>query len=78
MFILDNHRPLHLANIYSKHSVVAFDDMYHPEDDYDVDSLPSEGSDMSGAFSSDDESKSSEEEDDEDDEDDDFEGVSVL
>ena len=53
MFILDNHRPLHLANIYSKYSVVVFDDTFNPEDgDYDEDSLPSDGSDLSGGISS--------------------------
>jgi len=72
---VDNHRPLHLANIYSKHSVVAFDDMYLPEEDYDMQSLPSEGSDLSGALSSDDESRSSEEGEEDDEEGSDFEEV---
>ena len=57
--------------------MVAFDDMYQPDEDYDVGSLPSEGSDLSGALSSDDESRSSEEEGDEEDGSD-FDGVSFL
>ena len=62
MFILDNHRPLHLANIYSKHSVVVFDDTFDPSGEYDMDSLPSEGSDLSGGLSSSESEHSSEDE----------------
>jgi cell division control protein 45 len=42
-YILDNHRPIHLKNIYSRHSVVVFDeaDANEVEDD-----LPSEASEM--------------------------------
>ena len=43
--IFDNHRPLHLANIYSRHSVVVFEDadmmeadsIYIPSDHSDAD-----------------------------------------
>ena len=57
-FILDNHRPLHLANIYSRHSVVVFDDTFMPEED-DMESLPCDGTDLSGGISSSDSDSSS-------------------
>lgn len=68
VFILDNHRPLHLANIYSKHSVVVFDDNYDAGED-DSDSLPSDGSELSGGISSSDSEGSSSDDDAEDEED---------
>lgn len=70
VFILDNHRPLHLANIYSKHSVVVFDDSYDAGED-DAESLPSDGSELSGGNSSSD-SEGSSSEGDEGEEDDDM------
>ena len=75
-FIMDNHRPLHLANIYSRHSVVVFDDTYDVNGDEeeggggDTGSIPCDGSDLSGGISSSDsDDSSSEEEDDGEDED---------
>eukprot|EP00601_Ochromonadales_sp_CCMP2298_P023415 CAMPEP_0173300684 /NCGR_PEP_ID=MMETSP1143-20121109/17362_1 /TAXON_ID=483371 /ORGANISM="non described non described, Strain CCMP2298" /LENGTH=165 /DNA_ID=CAMNT_0014241093 /DNA_START=262 /DNA_END=756 /DNA_ORIENTATION=- len=57
-YILDNHRPLHLGNIYSPESVVVFDDTYDPDGEL---SLPSDGADLSGSGSdSDEESQESE------------------
>lgn len=58
-FIIDNHRPYHLANIHSNHSVVVFRDT--TEEDYEG---PSDGSDLS---SGDDMSSSDEDDDDDDD-----------
>jgi hypothetical protein len=40
--LLDNHRPLHLANVYSRYNVVVLDDGSIGADD-----LPSDGSDLS-------------------------------
>ena len=72
-FILDNHRPLHLANIYSRHSVVVFDDTFDPQgDEYENEGggqdVPCDGSDLSGGISSSDGESSSEEEEDEEEE----------
>jgi hypothetical protein len=58
-FILDNHRPLHLANIYSRHSVVVFDDTFDPNEDEGDNQVPCDGSDLSGGLSSSDDSDSS-------------------
>lgn len=41
-FLLDNHRPLHLSNVYSRYNVVVLDDGSIRNDD-----LPSDGSDIS-------------------------------
>jgi cell division control protein 45 len=42
-FILDNHRPVHLANIHSNHQVVVLNDGSIVDDN-----VPSDGSDLSG------------------------------
>lgn len=65
-YILDNHRPIHLKNIYSRHNVVVFDDA----DANDIeDDLPSEASEMASDVGDDDmDLESSDEEVDEDDE----------
>ena len=65
-FILDNHRPFHLANIHSRHNVVVFDHSEEIEEDNQDAALPSDGSELSGASGDD----TSEEDDDEDDEED--------
>lgn len=57
-FIIDNHRPVHLANIHSNHNVVVLNDGSISED------FPSDGSDLSV-----DNSQSSSNEDNDDDED---------
>ena len=45
VFIMDNHRPIHLENIYSAHNVVIFDNQADIEDNqYD---MPSDGSILS-------------------------------
>ena len=41
-FILDNHRPVHLANIHSRHNVVVLDN-----ESMNWEDIPSEGSDLS-------------------------------
>lgn len=46
-FILDNHRPIHLKNIYSRHNVVVFDENFQPNDPDFEDDVPSEASEMS-------------------------------
>lgn len=54
-FILDNQRPIHLANVYSRHNVVIFDDEIGSknegendnDDIYDNRSIPSNGSILS-------------------------------
>lgn len=46
-FILDNHRPIHLKNYYSKHNVVVFGG---PSDFQDI---PSDGSELSSEHSED-------------------------
>jgi cell division control protein 45 len=51
-FLLDNHRPLHLANVYSRYNVVVLDD-----GSIEAGDLPSDGSDLS---SDDDDSNSDE------------------
>ena len=56
--IFDNHRPLHLANIYSRHSIVVFDDAIEIENDSAY--IPSDHSDAEEASESDDESSDSE------------------
>jgi hypothetical protein len=58
-FILDNHRPLHHANIYYRHSVVVFDDTFDPNEDEGDNQVPCDGSDLSGGLSSSDDSDSS-------------------
>jgi cell division control protein 45 len=55
--IFDNHRPLHLANIYSRHSVVVFDDASEIENDSAY--IPSDHSDAEDASESDEESSDS-------------------
>jgi hypothetical protein len=45
VFVMDNHRPFHLANIHSRHQVVVFDDANEIEADYGF--MPSDGSDVS-------------------------------
>lgn len=60
-FILDNHRPFHLANIHSRHNVVIFDDSQEIDDDHHNGVIPSDGSESSGASDDD----TSEEDDDE-------------
>lgn len=42
---MDNHRPIHLANVYSRYNVVVFDD-YCNENESD-DFVPSDGSVLS-------------------------------
>lgn len=58
-FILDNHRPIHLANLYSRHSVVVFDDTFDPYDDDGDQNIPCDGSDLSGGLSSSDDDSAS-------------------
>jgi len=65
VFVLDNHRPFHLANIYSRYSVVVFDDTFDELQEEGLESIPSDGSDVSGELSS------NEDDDDDDDDDDD-------
>lgn len=69
-FILDNHRPLHLANIYSRHSVVVFDDRLSQADEQEgyQDDVPCDGSDLSGGITSSDDESESESDADEDEE----------
>jgi len=64
-YVLDSHRPFHLANVHAGRNVVLFWDKQWEED------LPSDGDDLSGRDSS-----SSEEESDDDDEDEDTESES--
>lgn len=59
-YILDNHRPIHLKNIYSRDNVVVFDEEFYPDDDND---LPSEASEMSSVVGEDDSGLESEEDD---------------
>jgi cell division control protein 45 len=63
--IFDNHRPLHLANIYSRHSVVVFEDA----DMMEADSIyiPSDHSDADEASDSAEANSESDEDDDNDD-----------
>lgn len=51
--MLDNHRPLHLANVYSRYNVVVLDD-----GSIGADELPSDGSDLSSDDDDDDEDDS--------------------
>ncbi len=49
VFLLDNHRPLHLKNVYSRHTIVVFDDTIEPTDfdaDNQYDDIPSEASNV--------------------------------
>ena len=49
-FILDNQRPIHLANVYSRHNVVVFDDNQEGNtrtEHNENDSMPSDGSVLS-------------------------------
>ena len=62
--IFDNHRPLHLGNIHSRHAVVVFDDA--SEIDADSAFIPSDHSDDDEASESEKESSDSDEGDDED------------
>lgn len=65
-YILDNHRPIHLKNIYSRHNVVVFDDADANEIEDDI---PSEASEMASDVGDDDmDLESSDDEVDEDDE----------
>lgn len=73
--MLDNHRPIHLKNIYSRHNVVIFDDtLLDADDEQDV---PSEASEMSSVAadesSLDSDSTPSDNDDEEEDEEDEFE-----
>lgn len=61
-FIMDHHRPIHLANIHSEHQTVVFD-----SDDIDDDGIPSDGSILSAG-----EMDTTSEEEEEDDDDDDI------
>ena len=65
-FILDNHRPIHLGNIYSLHNVVIFDD--ESEINADRDFIPSDASDISSGEDRSDEESSDEEDKDDDEE----------
>lgn len=58
-FVMDNHRPLHLANIYSAFAVTVFCDIGVPGDDEDV---PDDGSELSVNDFDDDELEGEEEE----------------
>ncbi len=49
-YVLDNHRPVHLANIRSRYNVVVFND-----ESIEKDGLPSDGSDLSDPDNLDDE-----------------------
>jgi hypothetical protein len=56
IFILDNHRPVHLANIYSRHQVVVFDDETEIRDDEqytkgEANYVPSDGSTVGSTVS---------------------------
>ena len=46
-YILDNHRPFHLANIHSRDSVVVFDDADEIDAEAAHEVVPPYGSDMS-------------------------------
>ncbi len=61
-FILDNHRPFHLANVHARHNVVVFDDSHEIEANNENGVVPSDGSELSGASDDD----TSEEDDDAD------------
>ena len=50
-FIMDNHRPFHLANIHSRHNVVVFDDFV--DGDGYGDEFPSDGSMLSSGLDDD-------------------------
>ena len=78
VYILDNHRPFHLKNIYSRHNVVCFDET--TEEYEDNDDIPSEASVMSSnvADDSDLDSLKSEEDEMDEDEDDDIDGAEEL
>lgn len=67
VFVMDNHRPVHLSNIYSRYNIVVFDDMNGENIDID-DTIPSDGSVLSASEQS---SSSSSSDDDEDDEEED-------
>lgn len=60
VFILDNHRPIHLANIYSRHNIVVFEDGLIPDNVISTD-YPSDGSELSADNDTDDDSDSEEE-----------------
>ena len=49
VFVMDNHRPFHLANVYSRHNVVLFDDIENVDNDND--DIPSDGSELSAVES---------------------------
>lgn len=72
-FILDNHRPVHLANVHSRYNVVVLDN-----ETVDVDCIPSDGSDLSNESSEDsaddDDSNDEDEDENEDHVDDDVSG----
>jgi cell division control protein 45 len=71
IYVLDNHRPFHLANIHSLHNVVLFDDVDAiAEDEGDI---PSDGSMLSS-----DEDKTSSDDDDSDDDVDNLEGEEEI
>ena len=70
VFILDNHRPIHLANIHSVDNIVCFDDNFRIEYDLANDLIPDEGMDDVDLSSSEDEDEDVED----DEEDDDDEG----
>ncbi|KAF0698749.1 Aste57867_10654 [Aphanomyces stellatus] len=64
VYVLDSHRPIHLANVHDRHGIVAmFDDEGQAEDDF-----PEEGSDIEAIEQ---EEEGDEDEDDDDDESDD-------
>ena len=67
-FVLDNHRPFHLSNLYSRHNVVLVDDAINENADDDS-VTPSDGSVLSldSAASSDDDGESDDDDDDIDD-----------
>lgn len=49
VFLLDNHRPLHLKNVYSRNQIVVFDDTIEPTEfdvDNQYDDIPSEASNV--------------------------------
>ena len=74
IFIMDNHRPIHLENIYSKHNVVLFDNQADIEEDERGFHLPSDGSIVSSGDDKDEDDDNSSNEDvdiDEDDNDED-------
>lgn len=72
--IFDNHRPLHLANIHSRHNVVVFDDVQEIE----TDNLPSDNSDDEYNNKSENDTSEDEDDDEEEEEDGDDEVILVL